>query len=142
MRPHSLEPVEAVPEAGEVWIVVNLDGENEQRRVFAGDACTFMGGGSRRQGLPMDPELGSQRARWRLDQELARSLPGHDQGPRLVEPLLLLGRRRCRARVGGDRGGGVERGVRENRCLLGPRPVLGGDAVGGHRRPAYGDSRR
>lgn len=139
MRPHGLQPVKAVPEAGEVWIVVNLDGENEQRRVFAGDACTFMGGGSRQQGLPMDPELGSQRAQWRLDQELVRSLPGHDQGPRLAEPLLLLGRRRCRARVGGDRGGGVEHGVQENRCLLGPRTVLGGDAVGGHRRPAYGN---
>lgn len=52
---------------GDMSLVANLDGENEQRRVFAGDACAFMdGGGSRGQGLPAHPEIGSQRARWRL----------------------------------------------------------------------------
>jgi hypothetical protein len=30
---------------GDTSLVANLDGENEQRRVFAGDACTFTGGG-------------------------------------------------------------------------------------------------
>jgi hypothetical protein len=76
-----------------------------------------------------------------FDQELVRRLPGHDRGPCLVEPLLLLGRRWRRARVGGGRGGGVEHGVREHHRLLGPRPVLGGNAVGGHERPADGDRR-
>jgi hypothetical protein len=73
------------------------------------------------------PELGSQRARWRLDQKLV--------------PLLLLGRRRCRTQVGGGRGGGVEHGVKEHHRLLGPRPVLGGNVDGGHGRPADGDRR-
>jgi hypothetical protein len=49
---------------GDMSLVANLDGENEQHRVFAGDACAFTDGGeSRGQGLPVHPELGSQRAR-------------------------------------------------------------------------------
>jgi hypothetical protein len=43
--------------------------------------------------LSLDPSaLGGD-----FDQELVRRLLGHDRGPRLVEPLLLLGRRRRRA---------------------------------------------
>jgi hypothetical protein len=69
-------------------------------------------------------------------------LPSGDWGPRLVGPLLLLRWRRCGARVGGGvGGGGVERGIREHHRLLGPRSVLWGDTVGGHRRPAQGDWR-
>jgi hypothetical protein len=68
-----------------------------------------------------------------------RRLPHVDRGPRLVGPLMLLGRRRRGARgAGGSGGRRVERGVGEHHRLLGPRPVLGGDAVGGHRGTAKG----
>jgi hypothetical protein len=40
-----LLPSDSLALIGDMSLVANLDGENEQRRVFAGDACAFTGGG-------------------------------------------------------------------------------------------------
>jgi hypothetical protein len=55
-----LLPSDSLSLIGDMSLVAKLDGENEQRHVFVGDACAFTNGdGSRGQGLPVHPEIGS-----------------------------------------------------------------------------------